>query len=676
MANELDNLSIVISADTRKASASINDLIKKLGTLRNTFKNLNSISGGIRPLVNGLKEIANIDFSKAEASLTALASILHDLNKQSLDNLQKALSTGGANVVDNNVASETTDVGIDENKIALTTEQTQAFNDFKIAVQNVANSTSETHDKMLALAEAQKEQLRDTLSQVFSIQEIEQIMGEETKVLNQLKRAWKGLGNEQKQQEKQEKKLNKSFQKTLDMFGGKFAKRLKGRFGFKIIQMIINSVISTIKEGIQSITQFSESTNKIMSSIYNSFNYMKASFGSVIGPLIEMFGPYLSSALDVVANALSKVGEALAKVNGQSNFAKPIKGAKDYAESMKKAQSASLGIDELNVVNGNDDDNKYVEEQIDDQNELIGVLGTLKGVLTDIGDIFSSIFGEVGTIIKDVMPTLKPLFEGLRSALTSVANIVKVILDVVGKLIYTTEDSVNGSLGAFLSMVGSLLDIIYTLLSKILPVLQPIFTILVNLTNTVLTILANLLGSIFDVISNLLGMDFGILGFVSKLLSVIGGLLTFIMGAISYVAEAISKLIKTIGLVLTFRFDKIGDVWKDWSSSNSIMESAKKQLVVGWEGYASGGFPKEDGFFYANHNELVGQFSNGKTAVANNQEITEGIKQGVLEAMREANNNGNDIIIEIDGKEVAKAVNRENAKRGYEGINGGFKYGY
>lgn len=48
--------------------------------------------------------------------------------------------------------------------------------------------------------------------------------------------------------------------------------------------------------------------------------------------------------------------------------------------------------------------------------------------------------------------------------------------------------------------------------------------------------------------------------------------------------------------------------------------------------YEVGGFP-EDGLFFANHSELVGQFSNGRTAVANNQQIIEGIKEGVIDAM-------------------------------------------
>ena len=45
--------------------------------------------------------------------------------------------------------------------------------------------------------------------------------------------------------------------------------------------------------------------------------------------------------------------------------------------------------------------------------------------------------------------------------------------------------------------------------------------------------------------------------------------------------------------------------------------------------------------FLANHNEMIGKFSNGKTAVANNQQITEGIKQAVMEGMAQVMMNSN-----------------------------------
>lgn len=52
--------------------------------------------------------------------------------------------------------------------------------------------------------------------------------------------------------------------------------------------------------------------------------------------------------------------------------------------------------------------------------------------------------------------------------------------------------------------------------------------------------------------------------------------------------------------------------------------------------FRAGGFPDgENGLFYANSNELVGKFSNGKTAVANNDQITDGIRQAVVEGMME-----------------------------------------
>lgn len=51
--------------------------------------------------------------------------------------------------------------------------------------------------------------------------------------------------------------------------------------------------------------------------------------------------------------------------------------------------------------------------------------------------------------------------------------------------------------------------------------------------------------------------------------------------------------------------------------------------------FANGGFP-EDGFFFANRKELVGQFSNGKTAVANNAQITQGIADAVYPAVYNA----------------------------------------
>ena len=69
---------------------------------------------------------------------------------------------------------------------------------------------------------------------------------------------------------------------------------------------------------------------------------------------------------------------------------------------------------------------------------------------------------------------------------------------------------------------------------------------------------------------------------------------------------------------------------------NSIISQANSKLAsIRVRKYATGGFP-EDGLFYANHNELVGKFSNGKTAVANNEQITKGFYQAAFQAFSDA----------------------------------------
>lgn len=87
---------------------------------------------------------------------------------------------------------------------------------------------------------------------------------------------------------------------------------------------------------------------------------------------------------------------------------------------------------------------------------------------------------------------------------------------------------------------------------------------------------------------------------------------------------------------------------------NKVVSMAAKVAGANWGGVslvpkvhiprlASGGiFPRgEDGMAFINHNELVGKFSNGRNVVANNQQITDGIRDAVLEGMTQALMNSN-----------------------------------
>lgn len=97
--------------------------------------------------------------------------------------------------------------------------------------------------------------------------------------------------------------------------------------------------------------------------------------------------------------------------------------------------------------------------------------------------------------------------------------------------------------------------------------------------------------------------------------------------------------------------------------------------------FATGGFP-EDGLFYANHNELVGRFSNGRTAVANNEQIVQGISIGVANANEQQNallREQNELLtailaktgVTIDGKTLMNSVERAQRNRGANIMAGG-----
>lgn len=114
---------------------------------------------------------------------------------------------------------------------------------------------------------------------------------------------------------------------------------------------------------------------------------------------------------------------------------------------------------------------------------------------------------------------------------------------------------------------------------------------------------------------------------------------------------------------------------KEWNkvaeTLNGEHEVGGSKVKINLPKFARGGFP-EDGLFMANRHELVGQFSNGKTAVANNSQIVDGISSGVYSAVSRAmaQNGGsnryiaNTIVVDGDvlARTVTKAQDKQNAR--------------
>ena len=122
----------------------------------------------------------------------------------------------------------------------------------------------------------------------------------------------------------------------------------------------------------------------------------------------------------------------------------------------------------------------------------------------------------------------------------------------------------------------------------------------------------------------------------------------------------------------------IRSAWQNVSSFlNNKVQEIKSKLNLnfsfnasgsggGIRSYASGGFP-EDGWFRASHGELMGQFDNGQSVVANNHQIVDGIKAGVFDAMMQAIpslaqavSNDTTVVVEGDMNKMFRAMVKEN----------------
>lgn len=142
------------------------------------------------------------------------------------------------------------------------------------------------------------------------------------------------------------------------------------------------------------------------------------------------------------------------------------------------------------------------------------------------------------------------------------------------------------------------------------------------------------------------------------------------------VYDPLSNILAAIRYTLS-RYGSLASGWKGHGYATGIGAIRISDLIPK---YQVGGFP-EDGLFYANHNEVVGKFANGKTAVANNYQIEEGIEEasyrGFMRAMREmspylrdiADNTKKtaekDMSVRIGDRDIVESYRRGSTRMGY-----------
>ena len=134
-----------------------------------------------------------------------------------------------------------------------------------------------------------------------------------------------------------------------------------------------------------------------------------------------------------------------------------------------------------------------------------------------------------------------------------------------------------------------------------------------------------------------------------------------VKSTISSIAQTVSGAISSVGNLFNSAYSATLQM-NELNSATATHISLSGNVHGGSGGaFAEGGFPDTGELFVARESgpELVGSIGN-RTAVANNDQIIAGIRQGVFEAVTQAmsNQSGGEVVLKLDGDVLAKGVTR------------------
>lgn len=312
-------------------------------------------------------------------------------------------------------------------------------------------------------------------------------------------------------------------------------------------------------------------------------------------------------------------------------------------------------------------------------------LGEVAGLLGISLGIVSGAFIAIAAALKFLQPSWKSIagavviFGGLILAVESVTKLLKTLGDVG-----MTTGQLFGQMGAVLTLVvgivaaltaaamilatnpmamlgvvavaGSLWLVLDALGKALPPIINSFSNLAKNVAPYVIQAMKIIRDTIADIPDFITRLGTAIENFVDSAIRSITKLINFLISGIEYtintlVIDSINGLLKGLNKIPGVDFDLLADV--------KIRRFNPKL-------FANGGYPASGEMFIARENgvpEMVGSIG-GRTAVANNDQIVEAVSVGVynavVDAMSRSGSNKQPTIVQINGREVFRAVQDES----------------
>jgi len=305
--------------------------------------------------------------------------------------------------------------------------------------------------------------------------------------------------------------------------------------------------------------------------------------GNALLPMLQKISDVMADVFPMIQNAMSQVGELIGPIVGQIT---------DALSSMFGGTSAEEGFSQM--FGG-----------------IMGIAGqyaeSFKAIWAEVGPHVMSIFGSIGSVIKQLFPIILKIGAVFQQIAMKVIKFVTPIVTylysklfpVLSKIFdFIANDvmpMVSGAIEAIMPKIMNVVDKIGSAMAAIFNVVKPILDALFEAFDYVFPVIKNIVSGAINAIS----------GVIDGVITVFGGVIDFVTGVFSGnweqawqgIKDVFSGIFKTAGSILVFPINLAIDAI-NWviGKLNSVSFDIPEWLGGGTFGISIPEIPKIEGF--------------------------------------------------------------------------------
>jgi len=385
----IDNLQIVVTAETKKAESALKNLLKTLEPFKKFANDMDSASGigkivdtnGIRNGTSALRkmsqEAANMSkhYKVTVGSYKQLISMSKKLKSSSgkitddygitgainkyMDARKAKISGSGMNTSGISVPFDWRKFNAEAKKQAAEIQKAMYDSTLDSMFTKPTSGMKKQFDDILKTAgkeTSQSDILDSLIKNAEQLDTVEKPLTSISRRFDKLKDDAKSAAQAIKDLGKQ---MSKNFKNTvLSEVMGKVAGSLERIIRYRAVNGVLKQIAQAFSEGVNNLYQYSKAIGtdfaKNMDSAATSLQYFRNSIGAMAAPILNALIPVFDSLIDRIVEGVNWLNQLIAKMTGATSWTKAIRQQKEYAEATKDSAAAQkqllAGFDELNVI--------------------------------------------------------------------------------------------------------------------------------------------------------------------------------------------------------------------------------------------------------------------------------------------------------------------------------------